>query len=128
MGSADIYAVVESITGITDSLVLGVELPDGGYYMPLFVVLGEGRSLDDELRDEIRAALRQRLSPRHVPDEILPAPAVPRTRTGKKLEVPIKNLFRGAVVADALNVSAVDDPDAVAWFADHARRWRARSR
>jgi acetoacetyl-CoA synthetase len=125
MGSADIYAVVDSISGVADSLVLGVELPDGGYYMPLFVVMSEGRSLDDGVREEIRSALRQRLSPRHVPDEILRTPAVPRTRTGKKLEVPIKNLFRGVVVADALNVSSVDDPDAVAWFAKQAREWRA---
>jgi acetoacetyl-CoA synthetase len=124
MGSADIYAVVDSIAGVADSLVLGVELPDGGYYMPLFVVLSDGRSLDDDLCAEIRAALRQRLSPRHVPDEILPAPAVPRTRTGKKLEVPIKNLFRGMSVDDALNLSSVDDPDAVRWFAEYARNRR----
>jgi acetoacetyl-CoA synthetase len=125
MGSADIYAVVDSISGITDSLVLGVELPDGGYYMPLFVVLGEGRSLDDDLCEEIRSALRSRLSPRHVPDEILRAPAVPRTRTNKKLEVPIKNLFRGDGVDTALNLSSVDDPEAVEWFAEYARAWRA---
>jgi acetoacetyl-CoA synthetase len=81
--------------------------------MPLFVQLAPGESLTEELQAEIRAAIRTQASPRHVPDEILEVPAVPHTRTGKRLEVPLKRLFQGVDPAKALNVGAVDDAAAV---------------
>jgi acetoacetyl-CoA synthetase len=118
MGSADIYQVVEQLLEIADSLVLGVERPDGGYWMPLFVVLREPGDVTDDLRDRIAAAIRSEASPRHVPDEIIAAPAIPRTRTGKKLEVPLKKLAQGADAAQILSRSAVDDPAALDWFSD----------
>ncbi|HZA00545.1 MAG TPA: acetoacetate--CoA ligase, partial [Acidimicrobiales bacterium] len=71
MGSADIYAAVEELPEIAESLVIGAEFPDGRYYMPLFVVLAEGSVLDDDLTARIKATIRQRCSPRHVPDEIM---------------------------------------------------------
>jgi acetoacetyl-CoA synthetase len=120
MGSADIYAVVEPLAGVNDSLVLGVEGKDAAYYMPLFVVCAEGRELDDGLREEIVAAIRKGLSPRHVPDEIIAVPGVPRTRTGKKLEVPIKRILAGVQLDKAVNLGSVDDPDLVRWYADFA--------
>jgi acetoacetyl-CoA synthetase len=113
MGSADIYQAVETIPEVEDSLVIGVEQPDGGYWMPLFVVLADGVPLTDDLADRIRAAIREMASPRHVPDEIIPVVAVPRTRTGKKLEVPIKRLMQGAALADVIDPQAVVDVDSL---------------
>jgi acetoacetyl-CoA synthetase len=122
MGTADIYAAVESIPAVLDCVVLGVEQPDGGYWMPLFVQLAPGASLTDDLRTTIRTAIREQASPRHVPDEIIAVPAVPHTRTGKRLEVPLKRLFQGVDPATALNVGAVDDPAAVEHYIALARQ------
>ncbi|MEU6305709.1 acetoacetate--CoA ligase [Streptomyces chartreusis] len=122
MGSADLYAVVEELPEVADSLVVGVERPDGGYFMPLFVVPSDGTALDDALRDRIKAAVRRRLSPRHVPDVILPIAAVPRTLTGKKLEVPVKRILQGARVEDVSSSGAVTHPEMLTWFAEFARR------
>jgi acetoacetyl-CoA synthetase len=121
MGSADIYAIVDPLPGVADSLVLGIELPDGGYYMPLFVV-PEGEPDFADLRDQIRAAIRGDLSPRHVPDEIIAAPAVPRTLTGKRIEVPIKHILRGQAAEDVLAAGSVAHPEALEWYADFGRR------
>jgi acetoacetyl-CoA synthetase len=122
MGSSDIYQAVEALPEVAEALVLGIEQPDGGYWLPLFVRLADGAVLDEELTDRIRSAVRTQASPRHVPDEVLEVPAVPHTTTGKKLEVPIKRIFQGVPVEKACNLGAVDDPSAVTWFADLARR------
>ncbi|MCW2583477.1 MAG: acetoacetate-CoA ligase [Klenkia sp.] len=116
MGTADLYAAVESIPAIADCVVLGVEQRDGGYWMPLFVQLTPGFELTDALVAEIGDAVRRDASPRHVPDEVIVVPGVPHTRTGKRLEVPLKRLFQGVDPARALNVGAVDDPAAVEHF------------
>ena len=120
MGSADIYQALDSLPEIVDALVIGAELPDGGYHMPLFVVLRDGCDLDDALTDKIRATIRTEVSPRHVPDEIVDVPAVPMTRTGKRLEVPIKKLIQGAPAESALNRATVADTDALDWYIDYA--------
>src|SRR5829696_1666185 len=122
MGSAEIYAVVEQLPEVADSLVLGVERPDGSYLMPLFVVPAEGVVVDGALRDRIKATIRRELSPRHVPDEIVGVRAVPRTLTGKKLEVPVKRILQGAAPAAVASPGAVSDYDLLAWFADWGRR------
>jgi len=118
MGSADIYAAVEAMDEVAEALVLGVELPDGGYWLPLFVRLTEGVELDDDLVARVKAAVREQASPRHVPDEVVAVPAVPHTTTGKKLEVPLKRMAQGVPLDKALTLGAVDDPEAVRWFAD----------
>ena len=120
MGSADIYQAIEALPEIADALVIGAELPDGGYHMPLFVVLNPGFDLDDALVDKIRTAIRTQVSPRHVPDEIIDVPAVPMTRTGKRLEVPIKKLIQGGSPECALNRATVADTDALDWYVDYA--------
>lgn len=120
LGSAEIYGVVEWMPEIADSLVVGVELPDGGYTMQLFVVPAIGTDVDDDLRARIAQALRQHLSPRHVPDQILAVPGIPRTLTGKKLKVPVKRLLQGATIDGAASAGAVDRPELLAWFADRA--------
>ncbi|MFC8042370.1 acetoacetate--CoA ligase [Nocardia sp. NPDC057353] len=118
MGSADIYQSVERLPEITEALVIGVEQPDGGYWMPLFVTLAAGADLTDELRARIAGTIRTEVSPRHVPDEVIVAPGIPHTRTGKKLEVPIKKLFQGAEPGRVVERSAVDDPALLDWYAE----------
>ncbi|MCM3809265.1 acetoacetate--CoA ligase [Streptomyces sp. DR7-3] len=120
MGSADIYAVVEQLPQIADSLVIGAELPDGRYFMPLFVVLAEGVPLDDALRNSIAMSIKRELSPRHVPDAVVPIAAVPRTLTGKKLEVPVKRIIQGAPIVEVSAEGAITHPEMLAWFADFA--------
>jgi acetoacetyl-CoA synthetase len=122
MGSAEIYAVVEQLPEVADSLVIGVERPDGSYLMPLFVVAAQGHEVDDALRDRIRTALRAQLSPRHVPDEIVGVTAVPRTLTGKKLEVPVKRVLQGADPGKVASPGAVSDYDMLDWLAAWGRR------
>ena len=125
MGTADIYAAVEAVPAVVDCVVLGVEQRDGGYWMPLFVQLAPGHELTAELTEEIKAAIRANASPRHVPDEIVVVPGVPHTRTGKRLEVPLKRLFQGMSPEKALNVGAVDDAAMVEHFVELARARQA---
>jgi acetoacetyl-CoA synthetase len=117
LGSADIYDAVEQIPEVTEALVLGVEEGDAGYWMPLFVVLAPGAVLDDGLRERIKTAIRSNASPRHVPDEVIAVRAIPHTRTGKKIEVPVKRLLQGASAEQVLSLGAVDDPSLIADFA-----------
>ncbi|MFD0839285.1 acetoacetate--CoA ligase [Williamsia serinedens] len=125
MGSADIYEVVEAVPEVAEAFALGVDGPEGAYWMPLFVTLMPGGDpLDDGLRDRIRDAIRTRLSPRHVPDEIVEAPGIPHTRTGKKLEVPVTGILAGRTDV-ALDPRSVDDPDLLDFYREQgaAHRW-----
>lgn len=116
MGSADIYEAVEQIPEIAEAMVLGVDEADGGYWMPLFVTMRDGVQLDDALRERIRTQIRRHASPRHVPDEVYAAPGIPHTRTGKKLEVPVKRLLQGSVAGRAFDAGSVDDPSLIDWY------------
>jgi acetoacetyl-CoA synthetase len=120
LGSSDFYDVLDTLPEVAETLVIGVEQPDDGYWLGLFVVPAPGHALDDELKGKIVATLRTRLTARHVPDEIVEAPAVPHTLSGKRLEVPIKKLLRGTPLERAANVASVDDPDALRWYARFA--------
>jgi acetoacetyl-CoA synthetase len=122
IGTAEIYAAVDRLPQVADSLVIGVEQPDGGYWMALFVALDGDAALDDGARSAIVDAIRTAASPRHVPDDIVQVPAIPRTLTGKKLEVPIKRLFMGADPEATLNRNAVADPEALDAFVELAAR------
>jgi acetoacetyl-CoA synthetase len=122
MGSSEIYRVVEGFPEVLDSLIVGVEQPGGGYYLPLFVVLREGVTLDDDLRARIKRALRGNVSPHHVPDEILQITEVPRTLSGKKLEVPVKKLFMGVSPDKAVSIDAMANPQSMRYFIDLAAR------
>lgn len=123
MGSADIYEVVESLDEVAEAFVLGVDGPDGTYWMPLFVTLVPGATLDDALRTRIASAIRTRLSPRHVPDEVVEAPGIPHTRTGKKLEVPVTAILAGRSGVD-VDPRSIDDPDLIEWYAARGREHR----
>ncbi len=125
MGSADIYEPVEALPEVKEALVIGLEQPDGDYWMPLFVVLAEGAELDPALEGRIKDAIRTHASPRHVPDRIIAAPGVPHTRTGKKLEVPVKKVLAGQDLAGALDPGSVDAPELLDWYAEVGRAQRA---
>jgi len=130
MGSSEIYRIVEGIPEVLDSLIVGVELPGGKYYMPLFVVLRDGVTLDDALKAKIKESLRKGISPHHVPDEVIAVPEVPRTLSGKKLEVPVKKLFMGAPVEKAVSADAMSNPESIEYFfgfADKVNAMRERS-
>ncbi|ASQ99107.1 acetoacetate--CoA ligase [Streptomyces sp. 11-1-2] len=116
MGSADIYEAVERLPEIRESLVIGVEQPDGGYWMPLFVHLAPGAALDEELLSRIKTTIRTQLSPRHVPDEIIEVPGVPHTLTGKRIEVPVKRLLQGTSLDKAVNPGSVDDVELLRYY------------
>jgi len=116
MGSSEIYRIVEGFTEVLDSLIVGVERSGGTYYMPLFVVMREGVTLDDALQARIKERLRRNVSPHHVPDEIRAIREVPRTLSGKKLEVPIKKLLLGLPIEKAISIDAMANPQALDYF------------
>ncbi|OBH08773.1 MULTISPECIES: acetoacetate--CoA ligase [unclassified Mycobacterium] len=121
MGSAEIYTAVERMPEVTDCLVVGVEQDDGGYWMPLFVHLADGVEFGDALRSRIVAEIRQHASPRHVPDDILDVPGIPRTLTGKRLEIPIKRILLGTAPHEAVQQSSIDRPDLLDAFVAYRR-------
>ncbi|WP_157430275.1 acetoacetate--CoA ligase [Actinomadura macra] len=126
LGSGDIYAALQHVPEVRDALVLGLEQPDGGYWMPLFVVLDD--ELTDELRTRINTTIREHTSHRHVPDDIIAAPGVPVTHALKKIEVPIKKLFTGHDPGTAVNRGSLANPEVVDWYVDQAQRFRTEGR
>ncbi|MFF7590409.1 acetoacetate--CoA ligase [Kitasatospora purpeofusca] len=119
LGTAEFYAVVEDLPEIADSLVVHLEDPEGGNGELLLFVAGPAE-LDDALRTRIARALRSALSPRHVPDVIERVPAVPRNRTGKKLEVPVKRILLGARPDSVASTDVLADPAALDPFVAYA--------
>ena len=121
LGTAEIYAALGDIPEVEQSTVIGVEQPDGGYWMPLFVQLVDGVELTEELQDRIADVIRTQASMRHVPDEIITVTDIPVTHSGKRIEVPLKKLFiRGR--ADAVNQDAIANPGSLAEFVQLAQR------
>jgi acetoacetyl-CoA synthetase len=121
LGTGEFYAVVEDLEEVMDSLVVHIEDPEGGPgELLLFVQLREGLTLDDDLRKRIAAALRSALSPRHVPDTVEAVPSIPRTLTGKKLELPVKRILLGAEQQKVASRDALADPDAIDAFVAYA--------
>jgi acetoacetyl-CoA synthetase len=121
LGTADFYSVVEELPQVSDSLVIHLDDPDGGPgELLLFVVMADAAVLNEAVRSEITSRLRADLSPRHVPDEIIAVRAIPRTFSGKKLEVPVKRILRGEDPDAVAARSALLDPDALDLFSDIA--------
>lgn len=111
LGTAEFYRVVEELDGVSDSLVVHLEDPEGGNgELLLFVVPEAGRRLDDDLRALLLTTLRTSLSPRHIPDDIIELPAIPRNLTGKKLELPVKRILLGADPTAVASVDSLADP------------------
>jgi acetoacetyl-CoA synthetase len=116
MGTSELYRSVLALDEVLDALV--VDVPDEeGSRMTLFVVLRDGAVLDEGLESEIRRRIRQDCSPRHVPDAVLTAPEIPRTLSGKILEVPVKRLLMGASADEVTSRDALANPEALDWFA-----------
>jgi acetoacetyl-CoA synthetase len=122
IGTAEIYRVVENTEEVTDSMVIGIDLEGGRYYMPLFVVLRPGIKLDDNLKRKIEGRIRKELSPRHVPDDIIQVNEIPRTLTGKKLEVPVKRVLSGLPAEKTVNPGSVANMDALNSVIETGRR------
>jgi acetoacetyl-CoA synthetase len=127
MGTAEIYAAVESLTEVADSLVIDLEDGAGGSTLLMFVVPRAGRTLDAELKAAMTMAIRTSLSPRFVPDIFVSAPAIPRTLSGKKQELPLKRLFQGWPVEKVINRDMIENPDVIPWYLSQARDWLTRS-
>jgi acetoacetyl-CoA synthetase len=121
IGTSEIYRVVEAVEGVGDSLIVHLEdIGGGGGALVLFVVPDDGVRIDD-LVEPIRQALRSSLSPRHVPDEIHALPSIPTTLSGKKLELPVKKILRGADPDSVASRGALKNPESLDAVADLAR-------
>ena len=121
MGTAEFYSVVEDFDEVSDSLVVHLEDPEGGPgELWLFVVVTHTSDVE-ELKGRLTSTLRTQLSARHVPDRIIAVPSIPRTATGKKLEVPVKRILSGADPANVITLSALADPDSLVPFLELAR-------
>ena len=122
MGTSEIYAAVENVEEVADSLVVDVPKDGGESFMPLFVVLREGAELDEDLKKKINDSIRERTSPRHVPNEIFAVPDVPKTLNGKKLEVPVKKILAGTPPDEATSRGSLGNPESLDRFAELADR------
>ena len=114
IGTAEIYRTIEALANVQDSIIVNLDLPGGTFFMPLFVVLREGLTLNEALKGEIRKVLREKYSPRHVPDEIHQIDAVPYTLTGKKI-------LLGMNPDKAASRDAMSNPRAIEYFVGFAK-------
>lgn len=122
MGTAELYRAVEGMKDVLDSLVIDFEYLGRESYMPLFVVLRDGVPLSESLKAEIRDTIKKQLTPKHVPSEILQVPSIPRTLSGKKMELPVKKILLGEATKKVLNLDAMSNPSSIAWFEDFAKQ------
>ncbi len=122
MGTSEIYRAVAAVPAVLDALVVDLPRPGTEGWMPLFVVLRDGDQLDDELVGEIKRRIREQCSPRHVPDEIYAIAEVPRTLSGKVLEVPVKRILTGTPPERAASRDSLANPEALDWFVEFARK------
>jgi acetoacetyl-CoA synthetase len=122
MGTSEIYRAVLSIDEIVDALVVDVPRPGTDGWMPLFVVMREGAELDDDLPKEIARRVREQCSPRHVPDEVFAIDEVPRTLSGKALEVPVKRILMGTPAEQVASRDSLANPKALDYFSAMAKR------
>jgi acetoacetyl-CoA synthetase len=122
MGTAELYRAVEAQPEVLDSLVVDLEYLGRESYMPLFVVLREGVTLDAALDKRLRDAIKTALSARHVPNEIFQVSAIPRTLSGKKMELPVKKLLMGTAPEQVFKLDAMANAECVPWFVAFAKK------
>jgi acetoacetyl-CoA synthetase len=120
IGTAEVYRALVEVPEIEDSLIVNLDLPGGGFFMPLFVKLRSGLVVDDSLRDKVRACMRNTYSARHVPDKVYQVDAIPYTLTGKKMEVPVRRILMGVPVEKAANRAAMSNVDSLDYFIQYA--------
>ena len=122
MGTSEIYHAVEDVPEVLDSMVVDLEYLGRESYMPLFVVLRPGVTLDDALIARIKASIRQRASARYVPNAVFAVSDIPRTLTGKKMELPIRRLLLGHPLDKVASPDAMANPDSLSFFVELARK------
>jgi acetoacetyl-CoA synthetase len=122
MGTSELYRAVEEFPEVVDSLVVDLEYLGKESYMPLFVVLRNGEALSADLVARLRERIKQALSARHVPNDIFAVPAIPRTLSGKKLELPIKKLLLGQPLEKVVNRDTLANPESLSWFSAFSER------
>ena len=122
MGTSEIYRAVQAVPEVLDALVVDVPRPGTEGWMPLFVVLGQGITLDDRLAGEIKRRIREQCSPRHVPNAVLQIREVPRTLSGKVLEVPVKRILTGTPTEQAASRDSLANPQSLDYFVELAGR------
>jgi len=122
MGTAEIYRVVEALPEVRDSLVVDLEYLGRPSFMPLFVVLQPGVVLDDALRQRICMEIRIKASARHVPDEVSQVEDIPRTLSGKKMEVPVRMLLLGSAAEKVASPDAMSNPESLRFFVEYGAR------
>ena len=127
MGTSEIYRAVSSVPEVADALVVDIPRPGTEGWMPLFVVLREGAELSDELKREIGRRIREQCSPRHVPDEVYAIAEVPRTLSGKVLEVPVKRILSGTPPEQAASRDSLANPAALDWFVELSSKLKSPS-
>jgi acetoacetyl-CoA synthetase len=111
-----VYSTLAQIDEVEDALIVNLDLPGGQFFMPLFVKLADDLVLDEEIERKIRDRLRREYTPRHVPDRIIQVPDLPLTLTGKKMEVPVRNILRGVPASQAANRNAMANPASLDFF------------
>ncbi|MCB0871141.1 MAG: acetoacetate--CoA ligase [Solirubrobacterales bacterium] len=121
MGTSEIYRAVLADDDIVDALVVDIPREGTEGWMPLFVVLAEGAELTDELKKKVAGEIRSRCSPRHVPNEMIEIKAVPRTLSGKVLEVPVKRILTGTPAGKAASRDSLANPEALDFFSEYAK-------
>jgi acetoacetyl-CoA synthetase len=121
MGTSELYRAVEALPEVLDSLVVDLEYLGRESWMPLFVVLREGLTLDEALTKRIKQVIREALSARHVPNDVFQVSGIPRTLSGKKMELPVKKLLMGASPDAVLKRDAMANADCVDWYVELAR-------
>ena len=124
IGTAEVYRSLLNVPEIEDALIVNLDLPGGQFFMPLFVKLRAGHTLDAPLKERIRSCMRRDYSPRHVADEIYAVNAIPYTLTGKKMEVPVRRILMGVAADKAANRSAMANFEALDYFIEYARTQR----
>ena len=127
MGTSELYSAVEALPEVLDSMVVDLEYLGRESYMPLFVVLREGLTLDDAMSAKINSAIRTALSPRFLPNAIFQVAEIPRTLSGKKQELPIKKLLLGQPIEKVINKEAMANPGCLDWYVAFAEKHQSKS-
>jgi acetoacetyl-CoA synthetase len=120
IGTAEIYRSLSQVSEVEDSLIVNLDLPGGHFFMPLFVKLQVGLTLDKSIEDKIKKCIRDEYSPRHVPEKLYQVTEIPYTLTGKKMEVPVRRILMGVPANKAANISAMANPAALDYFIRYA--------
>ncbi|HZB13120.1 MAG TPA: acetoacetate--CoA ligase, partial [Chryseolinea sp.] len=122
IGTSEIYRTLDKISEVKDSLIICIEKSDGSFWMPLFVMMNEGKILTEEIKRKINQTLRTDYSPRHVPDEIITVKDIPYTISGKKTESPVKKILMGKDPNKVISAGSLRNPESMSEFEEMAKK------